>query len=318
MKIAFLSKTEINIRYVTAGLAPHDVTPCRSRFELLRAIPDMDILVLHNQGFAHGTVDEECLRVAKRLRLIQHHGVATDATDTRAAAVLGIPVAIIPGKNSASVAEHAFFLLMALARRMRQAQSLTSMGRMGEVQCVELQGKTLCVVGMGPIGKSLARMAAGFSMRVVVVRKNPMSKDTHGLGIDYVFGTSQLRDALAAADFVVLALPLIDETFNLIGQAEFAAMKPSTMLINVSRGAHVSRAALEEALRDDRIGGFATDVYWTEPADPADVLLQDPRVIYTPHMGGKSYEAIMRSVHSVRANIDRLVRGEALHNVVNA
>ncbi len=318
MNIAFLSKTELNIRFLIEGLAGYAVIPCRSRAELLQALPMVEVLVVQNQGFAHHTVDAECLRAARHLRLIQHHGVACDATDAQAAGKLGIPVATIPGQNSRSVAEHALFLLLALARQMRRAQALVTDGRMGEVQCTELAGKTLCLVGAGTIGKMLMRMGNGLAMRVTGVRRNPDSEDSAKIGADAIFGADRLREALHDADFVILALPLNAETIDLMGAAEFAAMKPDALLVNVSRGPHVNRAALEAALQQGRLGGFATDVFWDEPADPRDPLLSDERVIYTPHMGGKSHEAIQRSVAAVRENIERLMRGEPLLHAVRA
>lgn len=318
MKIAFLSKTEINISHLTTALAPHPVIACRTREALLQAIPGVDVLVVQNQGFPHHTVDAACLEAGKGLRLVQHHGVACDATDVEAATRLGLPVATIPGQNSRSVAEHAFFLLLALARRARAAQRLVAEGRMGELDCLELSGKTLCLVGLGAIGKLLAAMGRGFSMRVIGVRRNPGAEDAHQAGVDAVYGTGRLHEALAQADFVVLALPLSRETIGLVGAPEFGVMKQDAMLINVSRGPHVDREALQAALARNRIAGFATDAYWTEPADPADPLLRDERVIVTPHMGGKSIESINRCVGAVRENVERLTRGEAPLNVVNA
>jgi phosphoglycerate dehydrogenase-like enzyme len=318
MKIGFLSKTEVNIAHLAAGLAPWEVTACRTVAELERAMPGLDVLVVQNQGFHHHAVNSACLEQARRLRLVQHHGVATDATDVEAATRLGVPVATIPGQNSRSVAEHAFFLLLALARRARTAQRLVAEGRMGELGCFELSGKTLCVVGLGTIGKLLAGMGRGFSMRVIGVRRNPGAEAPRAAGVDAVYGAGQLREALSRAEFTVLALPLDRETTGLIGSAELDAMKRDAMLINVSRGPHVQREALEAALAADRIAGFATDAYWTEPADPADPLLRDERVIVTPHMGGKSVESIQRCVAAVRENIERVVRGEAPVNVTNA
>jgi phosphoglycerate dehydrogenase-like enzyme len=316
MNIAFLSKTELNIRYLAEGLVPHPVIACRSRDELLRALPGVDVLVVQNQGFGHKTVDAECLRAAGRLRLIQHHGVAHDATDAAEAARRGIPVATVPGQNSRSVAEHAFFLLLALARRATESQALVAAGRMGEVECTELGGKTLCVVGIGTIGTMLARMGRGFAMRVIGVRRNPAAGDAGRVGADEIVGADRLHEALAVADAVVLSLPLNADTVDLVSVKALAAMKAGALLINVSRGPHVNRAALEAALRGGRLGGFATDAWWDEPADPRDPLLQDARVIVTPHTGGKSIEAIRRTVRAVRENIDRLERGEPLRGVV--
>lgn len=317
MKIAFLSRTEINIDHLVAGLAPHPVTPCRTREQLIRAIAGIEVLVVQNQGFHRHTVDAACLEAGKGLRLIQHHGVACDATDVEAATRLGLPVAAIPGQNSRSVAEHAFFLLLALARQARGAQRLVAEARMGELACLELSEKTLCVVGLGTIGKLLAGMGRGFAMRVIGVRKHPGAESAQQAGVDAVYGTAQLREAIAQADFVVLALPLDGASIDLIGAAELAVMKPQAMLINVSRGPHVVREALQSALARNGIGGYATDAWWTEPADPADPLLKDERVYATPHMGGKSIESIRRCVSAVRENVERLGRGELPVNVVN-
>jgi len=317
MKIAFLSKTEVNIRHLAAGMAPHELVPCRSRDQLRLAMPEIEVLVVQNQGFPHHAVDAACLAAGRKLRLVQHHGVACDATDVEAATRLGLPVATIPGQNSRSVAEHGFFLMLALARRARAAQRLVAEGRMGELDCIELAGKTLCLVGLGTIGKMLAAMARGFAMRVIAVRRNPGAEDARAAGVDAVYGTNQLREALAQADFTVLVLPLDRDTMGLIGAPEFAVMKRTALLVNLSRGAHVDRDALQAALARDGIAGFATDAYWTEPADPADALLRDERVIVTPHMGGKSIESIHRCVSAVRENVERVARSEPPVNVVN-
>ncbi len=317
MKVAFLSKTEVNIGYLTTGLAPHPVTACRTREALLDAIRGVEVLVVQNQGFPHHAIDAACLEAGRHLRLIQHHGVACDATDVEVATRLNLPVATIPGQNSRSVAEHGFFLMLALARRARSAQRLVAEGQMGELNCLELAGKTLCLVGLGTIGKMLAVMGRGFSMRVIAVRRNPGAEEARAAGVDAVYGTNQLREALTQADFTVLVLPLDRETVGLIGGPEFSVMKRSSMLVNMSRGPHVDRGALEAVLARDGIAGFAADAYWTEPADPADPLLRDERVIVTPHMGGKSIESIRRCVGAVRDNIERLVRGELPVNVVN-
>jgi phosphoglycerate dehydrogenase-like enzyme len=188
---------------------------------------------------------------------------------------------------------------------------------MGRVLCTELAGKTLCLVGVGKIGKALARMAKGFGMKVIGVRKRTGAGDVSSSGIESIYTVDRLNDALAVSDFVILAIPLNDETFNLIGDAQFRAMKPTAALVNVSRGPNVDRNALDNALAEHRIASFGADVYWKEPADPADPLLQDPRVFITPHIGAESGEAIDRMSMAARENIDRFVKGEPLRNVVN-
>jgi phosphoglycerate dehydrogenase-like enzyme len=317
VKIAILCKTEIHIQHLVERLRPWDATVCRTKEQLQAAIPDADVLIALNQGFHYGVIDAGMLATARRLKFIQHYGVATDATDVEAATKRGIRVATQPGQNSRSVAEQSLFLLLALGRQMPMGQRLLREGRMGEAPCVELAGKTLCIVGLGIIGKMLVEMGRGLSMNVIGVRRNPKTDDLAGTGISKVHGTNELHAALAAADFTILLLPLNPETFDLIGDEEFRVMKRTGMLINMSRGPHVNREALERALDAGEIAGFASDVYWTEPADPADPLLGDERVIITPHLGGSAVECIQRTVDRIHANLTRFERNEPLESLVN-
>jgi len=316
MKIGFLSKTEINIQRLSDALAPRQITVCRSKEELHGEIGGFDALIVQNQGFKRGTIDADILARATQLRMIQHHGVATDITDIEAAAARGIPVATVPSQNSRSVAEHGMHLMLALARRAPLVRRLVAEGSMGEVECSELEGKTLCVVGLGTIGKMIAVAANGFGMNVVGVSKN-IAKGPPILGVVQAFAAVDLHVALALADFSILVLPLNDETENIIDAEAFAAMKQGAFLINMSRGGHVDRTACEAALDSGQLAGYAADAMWQEPVDPNDPMLTDERVVLTPHIGGKSAEAIKRITTTVRANILRFELGEPLENVVN-
>jgi D-3-phosphoglycerate dehydrogenase len=316
MNIAILCSAPISIDSLRDALHPYaPLTVCRNRDELARALPEAEILVAQNKGFHFHIIDDGLLATAKRLRLIQHHGVSHDATDARAAAARDITVAVTSGQNHASVAETAFHILMCVAKKVHETQRSVREGVMGRVLCTELAGKTLCLVGVGKIGQRLAAMGAGFGMKVIGVRKR--AGGDAPAGFERIFGVARLKDALALSDFVVLAIPLTEDTFDFIGAAEFQAMKPGAVLVNVSRGPNVNRDALLAALAENRIAGFGADVYWKEPADPNDPLLQDERVFITPHIGAESSEAITRMSLAVRANIDRLVKGEPLENVVN-
>ncbi len=318
MNIAILCSAPISIDSLQNALQPYlPLAVCQDQDQLARALPSADILVAQNKGFHFHVIDAALLATAKRLKLIQHHGVSYDATDAKAAAALGIPVAVTAGQNHASVAETAFHIMMCLAKKVHETQRSVREGMMGRVLCSELAGKTLCLVGVGKIGKALAAMAGGFGMKVIGVRKRAITDDIAGSGIEKTYPIAQLNEALAISDFVILAIPLTQETFNLIGDEQFRSMKPGAMLVNVSRGPNVNREALLRALADNRIAGFGADVYWKEPADPKDPLLQDERVFITPHIGAESSEAINRMSMAVRANVDRFARGEALHNVVN-
>lgn len=316
MRVGFLSKAGVDIAEMKKRFAPQELEIFGSRDALAQAIGELDVLIAQNQGFKRFTVDAGILAEAKKLRLIQHIGVAADITDVETAASRGIPVATVPVQNCRSVAETALYIMMGCAKRGRTAQRLVDEGSMAEFRCSELAGKTMCLVGLGTIGKMMVPMARGFGMEVIAVRQN-VGKDGELEGVNRIYPTSDLLTAFGEADYVVLVLPLNDETANMINADALAAMKKDAYLINMSRGGHIDRPALEAALAADQIAGFGTDVFWQEPNDPDDPLLKDERVFATPHSGGKSVEAILGGTREVHANVMRLVNGEPLLNVGN-
>lgn len=319
MKITALTKAPVSVDSLERALTPYmPITACASREELLAHIADTDILVVQNKGFGFRIIDEDMLARAKQLKLIHHHGVMYDATDAVAAKKRGIPIAVTSGSNSASVAEITWHIVLCVAKKLAAMQQSVIEGKMGHVLCTELAGKTACIAGIGRIGQAVARMARGFDMQVIGVRRNAvLDDDARASGISEVFAIANFKDAIARADVVILALPLNDATYNLVAEAEFAAMQSGAILINVSRGNNVKRSALEQALASGKLGGYGTDVWWTEPAPPDDPLLKNPLVYVTPHIGAETREAIDRMSVMVRENIDRLVRGEAMANVVD-
>jgi phosphoglycerate dehydrogenase-like enzyme len=317
LKIGFLSKVDVNIENIAKTFAPTPVISCRNKEELAKEIAGLEVLIVQNQGYGRDTVDAALIEKGKQLKLIQHHGVATDITDIAAARRCGIPVATIPGQNSRSVAEHAMYLLLAVVRRGRTVQRLLEEGRMGEVQCSELGGKTVCLVGLGTIGKMVAKMCSGFGMTVIGVRRDPAKDGGTVEGVSDIIAAAKLHDALKKSDFTILVLPLDDGTANIIDATAFDAMKDGAGLINVSRGGHVDRPALEAALESGRLSAYAADAYWSEPIDPNDPLLKDERVVVTPHTGGKSTESIARTAKAVYDNVMRVETGEPLRNVAN-
>jgi D-3-phosphoglycerate dehydrogenase len=149
-------------------------------------LPAAEVLVAQNKGFPYRIIDAAALRRAKRLRLIQHHGASYDASDTAAAAQLGGPVAVTTGENQVSVAETAFHIMISLAKKAREARASVEAGVMGRVLCTELAAKTLCVVGVGRIGKAFARMARGFGMNVIGVRRSAQTDDVVQAGFSRV------------------------------------------------------------------------------------------------------------------------------------
>jgi len=235
-------------------------------------------------------VTRRVIEAAGKLKGIVKYGVGIDAIDLAAARERGIPVANIPEYAEETVAEGAFALMLAAAKKLKPLQR--AMEREGwiwptqEWLAGDLAGKTLGLVGLGRIGSSFARMAAGFRMRVLAY--DPHVKDT----------MPDLRAMLAECDFVSIHCVLNDETRSLIGEVELRAMKPTAFLINVSRGAIVDEAAFLKALEEKRIAGAALDVYAQEPLSrhghPLSALYAMDNVILSPHLTFYSREAMAR------------------------
>jgi len=174
-----------------------------------------------------------------------------------------------------------------------------------------LRGKTLAIVGLGEIGRSLARAAAAFGMRVTGVSRT----GRRVVNVDRVYRPRQLMRALAGADFVVLALPLTPDTRGLIGGRELAAMRPGAWLVNIARGPIVREQALVEALQARRIAGAILDVFEQEPLSPAHPLWELPNVVITPHVAGPSTPDEIAEVFN--ENLRRYAQGRRLAHLVD-
>ena len=267
------------------------------RAPLAEVVADIDVLLPSN---AH--ITPEVIRAASRLRLIQQPAAGTEAIDRAAAVARAIPICNAPGTNHIAVAEAALFLLLALARRAPAAQAAFRAGQLGVPLGVELTGKVLGVVGLGRSGAALAERARALGMTVIALGRG---------------ATAAERAAFfAGADAISLHCPLTPETRGLVDAAALAAMRPGALLVNVCRGGVIDRPALVAALADGRLGGVGLDVHWEEPADPADPLYADPRVLALPHVGGSTVEAFTRITDVIVDNLARLTRGEPLRNRV--
>ena len=208
------------------------------------------------------------------------------------------------------------YIMLGGAKRGRTAQRLVVEGSMAEFQCNELGGKMLCLIGLGTIGKMSVPMARGFGMSIIAVRRD-ISKDGDIDGVEKIYPTEDRYVALRQADYIILVLPLNEETFHIINEKAFSSMKSDAFLINMSRSNHIDRIALEKALADKSIAGFGTDVFWQEPTNPDDPLLRDERVFATPHSGGKSHRAISGVAREVCKKIQRVINGKVPFNIIS-
>ena len=180
----------------------------------------------------------------------------------------------------------------------------------------ELHGKTVALIGVGEIGSGVARLARGFGMKIVGIRRRA---DASGLAAEYdrVVAFDDMASAVAEADYVVSSLPATAKTINMIDASVFAAMKPSAVFVNVGRGRTVDEPALIKALRDGTIRGAALDVYHQEPLPPDSPFWEMPNVILSPHMGADTALYMERMTDIICRNLERYARGEALGNVVD-
>ncbi|HET7505886.1 MAG TPA: NAD(P)-dependent oxidoreductase [Kofleriaceae bacterium] len=264
---------------------------------LASVVDDVEVLLPSNTA-----IGPEVVAAAPRLRLIQQPAAGTEFIDRTQALAREIPICNAPGANHVAVAEAALFLLLALARRAPLAARAFADRQIGVPLGTELTGKTLGVIGMGRAGTAVAERARGLGMTVIELGRT---------------ATAEERAAFfAASDAITIHCPLTSQTRGLLDAAAFAAMRPGALVVNVARGGVIDRGALVAALAAGRLGGVGLDVHWDEPADPADPLYADPRVVALPHVGGSTIEAFGRIADIVADNLRRLARGEPLRHRV--
>ena len=286
----------------------YDTLP-QSKDELISRLKNAHIVVID-----YSKVDAEVMEQCPSLRFFCFLGIGYRAfIDVDAASARGIVVSYTPSYGSASVAEHAIMLMLALARRLVPADRSIREGRWepGKYQGLELKGKTLGIVGMGPIGMEVARIASGLDMRLVGWTRHP-NPERQLFGLEY----RSLEALFSEADVVSLHLAHTPETERLISEELLRRLKPSALFINAARAQLVDNAALTRMLQAGEIGGGAFDVYEEEPP-PADFALELPdNVILTPHMGFNTKEAASNMLSMTIENIHAFVDGRQL-NVAN-
>jgi phosphoglycerate dehydrogenase-like enzyme len=231
----------------------------------------------------------ELLRQLPDLRMITVFGIGTDSIDLETARQQGIVVCNIPGKTAPVVAEHAFGLMLACAKRVVFQTEELRAGRWGtRIDNTYLNGKTLGVVGVGNIGSRMAQLGRSIGMRVVAWTFNPSPERAGALGVEFV----ELDDLLAQSDVVSLHTKLTDDSRGMIGARELALMKPGAILVNAGRGPLVDEAALVAALDSGHLGGAGLDVFTQEPLPPDAPILRCKQVVLTPHNADSTPEGL--------------------------
>ncbi|MGA0542153.1 hydroxyacid dehydrogenase [Neotabrizicola sp. VNH66] len=288
-----------------AGITPV-LSPAPDMATVAGLIPGMDAVITRDAG-----LDAGAFAASDRLQAVVVHGAGHDPVDKPAAAARGVIVATTPGANARSVAELAVGLALAVARRIPAADRAQREGRPGfreSTSFTELRGKTALIIGWGAIGRETARiLAAAFDMRILV----------HSPRVARIEGGTRvatLAEGLAEADLVSLHTPLRPETRNLMDASALAAMKPGAILLNLARAGLVDEEALRDALASGHLGGAGLDVF--SPGAATGPLAAE-NVVFTPHLGGTTEEALRRVALEATRHVIAALSGHIPETTIN-
>lgn len=263
-------------------------------------------------------VDAEMIAASPNLKIIASMSIIPATIDVGAATASRIPVTTVPPIATEATADLTWALLLAVARRTAEADRTVRRGMFPGSQSVRfvgsgVAGKVIGIIGLGRIGRAVARRARGFGMTIMYTDPRRLSEtEERELGVVY----APLDELLRQSDFVSLNAAFTPDTYHLIGEREFSLMKPTAYLINTSRGPMVDEMALVEALREGRIAGAGLDVFEHEPAVHPDLLARD-NVVLTPHMGSAVVEVRDQMAHIVVDNILAVIHGGRPPNLYN-
>jgi D-3-phosphoglycerate dehydrogenase len=272
--------------------------------ELLAAVVDADALVIRS-----GTqVTAEVIAAAEKLRVVGRAGIGVDNVDLPAATERGIVVMNTPGGNNITTAEHAIALLISLARHIPQASASMKKGHWDKKRFVgmELYNRTLGLIGLGNIGRIVARRGRGLGMKVIAHDPFLSEKARAAAEVELV----SFDDLLARSDAISVHVPRTPDTVRMLGDAAFERVRRGVLIINAARGGIIDEAALLRALDDGRVGGAAMDVFENEPPGADDPLVRHEDVICTPHLGASTEQAQVNVAIAVAEQVrDYLIDG---------
>jgi D-2-hydroxyacid dehydrogenase (NADP+) len=280
----------------------------RSYDEFVQRVGEADVVSVS------GMWKNDIIPHASKLKFIQSISSGMDQYSKEMLGAKGIRLASAAGVNARAVAEHALALILAVYRRIPEARDNQHKkvwrGMLGDLtqREDELGGKTLLIVGMGRIGSHLAKLAKAFDMKVIGVRRDPKAGTN---GADEIHGMADVVKLVPQADIVALTCALTPETTGLMSAAAFAAMKPSSVFVNVARGKVADEAALIKTMEGNKIWAAALDVTAEEPLPAASPLWTLPNVFITPHTAGETRAYEDNVIDILIENLDRLWRGEA-------
>jgi glyoxylate reductase/D-3-phosphoglycerate dehydrogenase len=283
---------------VMSSASPAELMPAMAQAEYLVCYPNV-------------ASNDALFKAAPKLKLYQLLSAGYDDVDIEAARRARVPVCNNGGANAISVSEHAIMLMLTVSRRVLWQHDNVSNGRWrGNApapRMYEVYDKTLGIVGLGTIGKKVARIARSLGMRIQyydIARLPEHEEDAHGVKFRL------FRELLASSDIVTMHVPLNDSTRRMVGAAELALMKPEAIIVNTSRGPVIDEMALIKALADNKLFGAGLDVFDQEPPPPDNPLLKLKNVLLTSHFAGPTWDNHVARFRNAFDNIQRVHRGE--------
>lgn len=280
------------------------------RKELLAIMKDVDGAII-----GLDMIDAEVLNVATRLKVVTKFGAGVDNFDIPALTARGTVLGNVPGVNSTAVAEFTIGLVLAISRRIVEADKACRQGRYNTLPGPELDGKVMGIIGLGRVGQKVARLAQAFGMRVIAYSPHVAANDpetAQELGVPLL----SLKEVMKRSDIVSIHTSLTSHTQKMIGEKEMQMMKKTAYLINTARGAILDEEALYRMLKQGVIAGAALDVYSEEPPTGMPILELD-NIVTTPHNASSGTEAI-RAVGTIAAeNVVRVLHGQKPIHAVN-
>ncbi|MFA5308063.1 MAG: phosphoglycerate dehydrogenase [Dehalococcoidales bacterium] len=278
--------------------------------EIIAIIGDYDALMVRSQT----KVTAAIIEAGKNLQVIARAGVGIDNVDVEAATRCGVVVVNAPTGNTVSAAEHAFALMLALARNIPQANvSLKAcQWKRNEFMGTELRGKTLGIIGLGNVGSEVAKRAAAFEMRLIGIDPLVSEEYAKKLGVTLV----ELPQLMKESDFITLHIPLTPQTKGIIGAKELGMSKHGMRIVNCARGGLIDEKELVKAIHEKRVAGAAVDVFEKEPCTES-VLFGEDNIIVTPHLGASTAEAQVLAARDVAEQIADIFKGLPARAAIN-
>ncbi|MEX2539965.1 MAG: NAD(P)-dependent oxidoreductase [Actinomycetota bacterium] len=299
--------------FVSASLGDDwEVTGAADPTDDLQALEQSDAILA-----ALAEVSSSVIEKASNLRFIQTPSHGFDHIDIDTAAARGIPVCNVgtSGAEAGTVAEHAVLLMLACARRLIDGHNGIRAGEWPALtgSSIELQGKALGIVGLGHIGREVAKRAKAFGMSLLYF--DPIQADEE-VELELRLERAELDDLIQRSDVITVHTPLMESTRGLIGRDEFAKMRPGTIFVNTSRGPVVDNLALAEAANEGRITA-GVDVFDIEPPAKDHTLRSAQNVVLSPHVAGTTRESVGRIMVAALENLKRFAQGEKIRDIVN-